>query len=218
MTSEELKKYKNIYTEIQISHAIVEEKWSLLQQILPEQHVTPLYYRYLPYGAAFLGVIIFVSVVTIGFAQTAAPGTFLYPVKALTKKLSTEFVNSTKPQEQISQVKSHPIVNVVSTITPSVPTPTAKQKQTSLDENGVKGASIHMSENHQEFDSIDKHSQIQSTNIPSQSVTHTQQGNGNTANERNVTSDEGKSSGSGETHNSGGSSNNNSHGNDKNNH
>lgn len=102
MNEQQLKEYKNTYNEIVLPHHIVKKNWEAVHGILPEQEKSFSYYRFMPYGAAFAAFIL-VLLVTVSFAQVAKPGTPLYPVKAITKSISTKLTNTFQIHPLVSE-------------------------------------------------------------------------------------------------------------------
>src|SRR3990167_7279729 len=89
MTTEELKDYKRIYFGINVPDDLVEKKWELLSPLLPKQEVRNSY-LFIPYAAAFLSVLILMTIGVVDASQGAKPGDVLYQVKVLSQGISTK--------------------------------------------------------------------------------------------------------------------------------
>lgn len=136
MTTEELKKYKQIYSDIAVSDNLVEKKWELLMPFLPKQEVRNSY-PFISYTVAFLSVLILIAIGAVGVSQAAKPGDPFYPVKILSQSVSAKVASAF--QKSVSEI----IPGII--YRQSQP---SKQKQTSSDTKDATPAfpSIHVNE------------------------------------------------------------------------
>lgn len=140
MTTEQLKEYKNIYKDITVPQHVIEAKWLRQIEVLPEQEKKPVYHRYISYSAAFLSLCFVLFVGTFAFAQSTQPGNVLYPLKAVTKKITTMISKTITPENNpITPLKTHKTIQHHSAVTASVPTPTTIPAPTG--KTAVKGIS-----------------------------------------------------------------------------
>lgn len=180
MTTEQLKQYKKIYTDIIVSGDSIENNWQRQRELLPEQELNKQYFRFMPYGAAFASAFVILLVVSVGFVQAAKPGSLLYPVKALTKQLSakaTSTFHANLPNFAPSTIhqSSNTNKNIVLTVTPKPTEQPPKNKES--DNSSEKINEINQPEiNHKNTQEI--------TEIPSSPklAPHNDSGNGNSSN------------------------------------
>lgn len=123
MIGDTFKNYKNTYTEITVPDDEIDKKWQVLSDILPEQELPKSSYHFMPYGAAFVGAFVVLLVITGSFAQSAKPGSLLYPVHSVTQEVANRVTKVFQPKaDHVNLPKIHTFVT-----TPQLlPTPTTK--------------------------------------------------------------------------------------------
>ena len=123
MIGDTFKNLKNYYTEIKVSEKEIDQKWQMLEALLPEQNVSGTSYHYMRYGAVFLGAVLVLLVATIALAQVSKPGNFLYPVNTITQEVAKKITNTFKTE---SPTVSPPKVPSSVSVIKKIPTPTNK--------------------------------------------------------------------------------------------
>jgi len=129
MTGQQLKEYKNIYTDIIVPDTLIEKKWSIQSEFLPNQELKRKSYQFMPYGAVFLSAFLVLFILSIAIVQASKPGNLLYPVNTWTQQLSKK-VSSTFQVEENSF--NPPKIHTATNSLKRIPTPTAKPTVTSI--------------------------------------------------------------------------------------